>query len=127
VNKGTGLKAALKELAISPQNVVAVGDAENDHALLRMAGCSVAVANALEVLKEQADVVTRSSHGQGVTEICDQLIEDDLASCDSKLKRQSASPADRVRGDSVNDKSGDNDNGHPRRGSRVGAEKLSKV
>jgi phosphoglycolate phosphatase (TIGR01487 family) len=91
VNKGTGLKAALKELAISPQNVVAIGDAENDHALLRMAGCSVAVANALDVLKEEADIVTRSPRGQGVTEICDQLLENDLENYQSKPHGHAAS------------------------------------
>src|SRR5512146_388847 len=34
-NKATGLKAALEELHLSAHNVVAVGDAENDHALLK--------------------------------------------------------------------------------------------
>ena len=34
VNKATGLAAALAELGLSPHNVVGVGDAENDHALL---------------------------------------------------------------------------------------------
>lgn len=42
VNKATGLKAALADIRISPHNVVAVGDAENDHALLSMCGCSTA-------------------------------------------------------------------------------------
>ena len=35
VNKATGLAAALRELELSHHNVVAVGDAENDHAFLR--------------------------------------------------------------------------------------------
>jgi hydroxymethylpyrimidine pyrophosphatase-like HAD family hydrolase len=30
VNKATGLMAALSELELSPHNVVAIGDAEND-------------------------------------------------------------------------------------------------
>jgi hydroxymethylpyrimidine pyrophosphatase-like HAD family hydrolase len=47
VNKATGLDAALKDLGLSPHNVVAVGDAENDQALLRRAELGVAVANAL--------------------------------------------------------------------------------
>src|SRR5262249_1261378 len=34
VNKATGVAAALHDLEISPINVVAVGDAENDHAFL---------------------------------------------------------------------------------------------
>ena len=51
VNKATGLAAALAELGIKPENVVAVGDAENDHALLDLVGCGAAVANALPMLR----------------------------------------------------------------------------
>src|SRR5262249_55205939 len=43
VNKATGLHAALGELGLSPHNVVGVGDAENDHALLTLCECGVAV------------------------------------------------------------------------------------
>lgn len=37
VSKATGLQAALNRLRLSPRNTVAVGDAENDHELLRLA------------------------------------------------------------------------------------------
>lgn len=53
VNKGTGVRAALKELKLSPHNVVGVGDAENDHAFLGLCECSIAVSNALPALKEE--------------------------------------------------------------------------
>src|SRR5207249_1657347 len=36
VNKATGLQVALNELELSAHNVVGVGDAENDHAFLRL-------------------------------------------------------------------------------------------
>ncbi len=38
VNKATGLKAALKELNLSPDQVAGIGDAENDHASLTCVG-----------------------------------------------------------------------------------------
>src|SRR5262245_4379694 len=63
VNKSTGLCAALSELVLSPHNIVGVGDAENDHAFLRLCECAVAVANALPTLKDCADVVTNADHG----------------------------------------------------------------
>src|SRR3974377_2484462 len=44
VNKATGLAAVLPELELSAHNVLAVGDAENDHAFLRASGCGAAVA-----------------------------------------------------------------------------------
>ena len=51
VNKRTGVKAALGQLGVSRHNVIAVGDAENDHAFLEICECGVAVANALPALK----------------------------------------------------------------------------
>lgn len=79
INKATGLKVALEKLAISPRNVVAVGDAENDHALLDSVELGVAVANAVPMLLERADLVTRGDHGQGVVELIDRMLENDLA------------------------------------------------
>ncbi len=78
INKATGLSAALNELGLSPDNVVGVGDAENDHALLKLCGYSVAVANALPMLKQEADWVTNGARGAGVTELIDQMIASDL-------------------------------------------------
>jgi hydroxymethylpyrimidine pyrophosphatase-like HAD family hydrolase len=78
VNKASGLGAALDELELSPHNVVGVGDAENDHAFLRLCSCSVAVANALPSLKAEVDVVTEGEHGAGVREVAERLLVSDL-------------------------------------------------
>jgi HAD superfamily hydrolase (TIGR01484 family) len=78
VNKCTGLKTALEELGIAPQATVGIGDAENDHAFLQFCGLGVAVANALPSLKEEADLVTRHARGEGVVELIDHLLKDDL-------------------------------------------------
>jgi HAD superfamily hydrolase (TIGR01484 family) len=77
VNKATGLAAALDALELSPLNVLTIGDAENDHAFLTSSGCSVAVANALQAVKETADVVTAADHGAGVIEAIDALLADE--------------------------------------------------
>jgi HAD superfamily hydrolase (TIGR01484 family) len=87
MNKGVGVKVALDELGLSTHNTVGVGDAENDHAFLGICECSVAVGNALPVLKERADVVTGHTHGAGVEEIIEQLLADDLRSLQPRLKR----------------------------------------
>ena len=78
VNKATGLLAGLRELQLDAESTVAVGDAENDHALLDLCGCSVAVANALPAVKERADFVTRGTHGAGVAELIDLWLADGL-------------------------------------------------
>jgi hypothetical protein len=87
VNKASGLSAALKRMGLSPHNAVGVGDAENDHALLALCECGVAVANALPTLKEAADFVTTGARGAGVTELIDALLHDDLASREAELIR----------------------------------------
>ncbi|MGH9768125.1 MAG: HAD-IIB family hydrolase [Blastocatellia bacterium] len=89
VNKATGLKAALDELGLSPHNTVGIGDAENDHAFFSLCECSVAVANALPSLKQDADWVTRGDHGAGVIEFCEALLRDDLREVEPKLARHS--------------------------------------
>jgi len=85
INKAVGVKYALRKLAMSPHEIVAVGDSENDHSLLRFAECPVAVANALDAIKEIAAFVTKSSAGEGVTELIDELIASDLEQIDVRL------------------------------------------
>jgi HAD superfamily hydrolase (TIGR01484 family) len=87
VNKASGLRAALKELELSPHNTVGVGDAENDHAFLELCECSVAVANALPVIRQHADFVTASDHGRGIIELIDELLSSDLAGREERLSR----------------------------------------
>ncbi len=86
-NKATGLEAALEDLQIPPYNVAAVGDAENDDALLRVAGCGVAVANAVQTLKEHADFVTGADRGAGVVQLIEQMLADDLASIELRRRK----------------------------------------
>ena len=78
VTKATGLASALEELNVAAELTVGVGDAENDHAFLSACGVAVAVANATPALKAEADVVTAGSHGAGVQELIDRLIEGNL-------------------------------------------------
>lgn len=87
-NKATGLAAALAEMGVSPHNVVAIGDAENDHALLHAAEASAAVSNAVPMLREMADLVTRGDHGAGVMELIELLLADDLAGLDTRLRHR---------------------------------------
>jgi hydroxymethylpyrimidine pyrophosphatase-like HAD family hydrolase len=79
VDKATGLAAALADMGVAPANVVGIGDAENDHALLRLCGFGVALANAVPLLKQQADLVTQAADGAGVAELATRLLATDLA------------------------------------------------
>ena len=88
VNKASGLSATLKELELSPHQVVGVGDAENDLAMMAMSGCAVAVQNALPTVKERADLVTPGDHGQGVEQLIEYLLADDLQIVQERLRRK---------------------------------------
>jgi HAD superfamily hydrolase (TIGR01484 family) len=77
VDKATGLEAALEELGVAPQKVVAVGDAENDCSFMRLCGCAAAVANALPMVKEAANIQLAAENGRGVAELLDLLSRDE--------------------------------------------------
>jgi hydroxymethylpyrimidine pyrophosphatase-like HAD family hydrolase len=79
VNKATGLTALLEKAGVAADAVIGVGDAENDHAFLECCGIGVAVANALPMLKERADFVTKGARGDGVAELIDLILADDLS------------------------------------------------
>jgi hydroxymethylpyrimidine pyrophosphatase-like HAD family hydrolase len=61
VSKATGLHVALETLRLSARNTVAIGDAENDHELLRLAEVGVAVAWGSKALQARADIVLGGS------------------------------------------------------------------
>jgi hypothetical protein len=66
VSKSTGLRAALDMLRLSPRNTVAVGDAENDHALLSLAEVGAAVEWGSPALRSAADVVVAGAGPEAV-------------------------------------------------------------
>lgn len=74
IDKRAGLASALAELEISPRQVAAVGDAENDLSFLQFCGTSIAVANAIPALKSIAGFVTQNPRGAGVTEWIDRVL-----------------------------------------------------
>lgn len=78
VNKATGLTAALTQMNVAAKEIVGIGDAENDHALLSMCGIGVAVSNAVPKLKEHADLVTTGARGAGVAELIERMLAGDL-------------------------------------------------
>lgn len=91
VNKATGLEAALRELKLSSHNVIAMGDGENDHPFLAACECGVAVANAVRTLQERADIVLAQQNGEGVADLLQELLEDDLKRYDDQIQRRAIS------------------------------------
>ncbi len=70
--KGTGLERLLALGGLSPRNLAAFGDAENDLSMLTLAEVSVAVADAVPAVIEMCDVLATAPGPQGVIEILKQ-------------------------------------------------------
>ena len=73
VSKASGLALLADLLGFSAEQAVAVGDAENDREMLDWAGCGLAVANASDLLKGEADAVIPSVHDDGVAQLLEAL------------------------------------------------------
>ena len=86
VNKVTGLDYALRKLGLSFHEAVGIGDAENDYPFLERCECAVAGANAVPSVRQLAAFVTQREAGQGVAELIDELIADDLTRIEGKLE-----------------------------------------
>ena len=68
VGKGSGIAKAADIYGINRENLACIGDAENDLAMFGVAGVKVAVANAVDALKDEADIVCSEPYGDGVKE-----------------------------------------------------------
>ncbi|HEX2906220.1 MAG TPA: Cof-type HAD-IIB family hydrolase [Phototrophicaceae bacterium] len=66
--KAAMLKLVLKDLMVLPDEVLAIGDAENDVEMIQLAGVGVAVGNAGQHVKAVANYVAPSNDEDGVAE-----------------------------------------------------------
>lgn len=71
VSKHSAVLEWMKISALSPAEVVAVGDGYNDFALLAACGLKVAVANAHEELKKLADFIAPAQSENGIITVID--------------------------------------------------------
>ncbi|EGT3616526.1 HAD family phosphatase [Clostridium perfringens] len=69
VSKGRAVKALAKEYNISREEVICIGDNENDLSMITYAGLGVAMGNSIDSLKEKADYVTESNDKNGVAKV----------------------------------------------------------
>ncbi len=75
-DKGVALGVACRDLGISPSEVVAFGDADNDIELFAAAGASYAMGQASERVKAAASAVTASNADDGVGRAIESLLGD---------------------------------------------------
>jgi hydroxymethylpyrimidine pyrophosphatase-like HAD family hydrolase len=88
VSKATGLQAALEILRLSPRNTLAIGDAENDHELLRLAEIGAAVSWASLPLRSAADLTLDGDDTRDVARFLDRVAAAGVLPAAPKPRRQ---------------------------------------
>jgi len=68
IDKGVGLRVAADLMGLRIENIVAIGDSENDIPMFKVAGFSIAVGNAGEDVKRNASLAVQGSNGEGFVE-----------------------------------------------------------
>lgn len=74
VSKGNAIKALCEMYDINEDEVICIGDSENDESMLEVAGLSVAMGNAEEYLKTIANYITDTNEEDGVAKVIEKFI-----------------------------------------------------
>lgn len=77
VNKGEGVKMLAEHLNISPENIMTMGDQENDLAMINYAGIGVAMGNAIDTVKKASQFVTKTNAEDGVAYAIEKFVLND--------------------------------------------------
>lgn len=73
-SKGNALAKLADHLGLNKDEVMAIGDNENDLSMIDYAGIGVAMGNATENVKTIADVHTTSNDEDGVAQIIEKMV-----------------------------------------------------
>lgn len=73
-NKGTGVAALAEHLGLDASQVIAVGDAGNDHHMIEYAGLGVAMGNATDEIKALAQHTTARNDEDGVALLIERFV-----------------------------------------------------
>ena len=74
IDKAQSLAVLLKEIGMTKDEMIAVGDGFNDLSMIKYAGLGVAMANAQPVVRENADYITLSNDEDGVAAVVEKFI-----------------------------------------------------
>ena len=74
VNKGAAVKGMCSVLGISPESVMAFGDAQNDCSMLELAGWSFAMGNACEECRQTAKYITDTNANDGLAKAVEEYV-----------------------------------------------------
>lgn len=76
IDKAASIDRLAKSLGIKQEEVMAFGDGYNDLSMIEYAGCGVAMANAVDGVKERANMITLSNNEDGIAYALQQKIKE---------------------------------------------------
>jgi Cof subfamily protein (haloacid dehalogenase superfamily) len=74
VDKGKSLNHLIQILGIRQDEVIAIGDGYNDLPMIKFAGLGVAMGNAPDEIKQQADYITDTNNNDGVAKVVEKFV-----------------------------------------------------
>lgn len=74
VNKGAALKILSDKLDIAPEEMVSIGDNENDITMLKYAGLGIVMGNGMDCARDVAQYVTDTNDNDGVAKAIEKFI-----------------------------------------------------
>eukprot|EP00191_Tetraselmis_sp_GSL018_P020337 CAMPEP_0177592368 /NCGR_PEP_ID=MMETSP0419_2-20121207/8520_1 /TAXON_ID=582737 /ORGANISM="Tetraselmis sp., Strain GSL018" /LENGTH=354 /DNA_ID=CAMNT_0019083225 /DNA_START=24 /DNA_END=1085 /DNA_ORIENTATION=- len=89
-SKGEGVRMLLERLQVDPEDVLGMGDGENDIEMLKLVGLGVAMGNGKQIVKEVADAVAPSNDDDGVAWAIEQYVLEPLERRVSRAEAEAA-------------------------------------
>lgn len=74
VSKGRAVEFLAKTYGISKEEVICIGDSENDFSMINYAGLGVAMGNAAQLIKENANYITDTNDEDGVAKVIEKFV-----------------------------------------------------
>ena len=74
VSKGNSVKILADYYGINREQVICIGDSENDLSMIKFAGLGVAMGNGSLAVKEAAQYITDSNNCDGVAKVIEKFV-----------------------------------------------------
>lgn len=74
IDKAAAIQVLIDKLGISRENTIACGDGFNDLTMIQYAGVGVAMENAVDIVKAEADYITTSNNSDGIAHVIERYI-----------------------------------------------------
>jgi Cof subfamily protein (haloacid dehalogenase superfamily) len=74
ISKGKGVELVADYYHLKKEEIIAIGDNENDLSMIEYAGLGVAMGNASDIVKDRADYITDTNDNDGVAKVIDKFV-----------------------------------------------------